>query len=236
MRSNASEAIGEVSSDERLVALARHGNEQAVRVLVRRYNQQLFRVARGVLRDDAEAEDVVQAAYVHAFTALAGYRGEASFSTWLTRIALNEAYGRLRRRRPTVELSEVEAVEDSEGGGLLIFPSAQGSANPENEAGREQARQFLERAIGAIPESFRLVLILRDIQGFSIEETAELLAIRAETVKTRLFRARKLIRAEIERVLAPSFSEVFPFDGERCVHMADRVVAQCSVAVRQIGH
>jgi RNA polymerase sigma-70 factor (ECF subfamily) len=200
------------------------------------YNQQLFRVARGVVRDDAEAEDVVQAAYVRAFTALAGYRGEASFSTWLTRIALNEACGRLRRRRPTVELSEVEAAEGSEGGRLLMFSTAQGPANPENEAGREQVRQFLERAIAAIPEAFRLVLILRDVQGFSIEETAELLSIRAETVKTRLFRARKLIRAEIEQALAPRFSDVFPFDGERCVHMADRVIAQCSVAVREIGH
>lgn len=236
MRSSTSEAISDASSDQRLVVLARHGNERAVRVLVRRYNQQLFRVARGVVRDDGEAEDVVQAAYVHAFTSLGGYRGESSFSTWLTRIALNEAYGRLRRRRPTVELSEVEAVDVSEGGRLLMFSITQGPANPENEAGREQVRQVLERAIEAIPESFRLVLILRDIQGFNIEETADLLSIRAETVKTRLFRARKLIRAEIERVLAPGFSDVFPFDGERCVHMADRVVAQCSVAVREFDH
>lgn len=226
MRSSPSEAITGASSDRRLVALARHGNEQAVRVLVRRYNRQLFRVARGIVRDDPEAEDVVQAAYVRAFTSLEGYRGEASFSTWLTRIALNEAYGRLRRHRPTVEFSEVEAAVDPERGRLLMFPTAQGPADPENEAGREQVRQFLERAIETIPEPFRLVLILRDIQGLSIEETAELLSIRAETVKTRLFRARKLIRTEIERTLAPRFSDVFPFDGERCAHMADRVVAQ----------
>ncbi|HEY9568525.1 MAG TPA: sigma factor-like helix-turn-helix DNA-binding protein, partial [Thalassobaculum sp.] len=95
-----------------------------------------------------------------------------------------------------------------------------------NEAGREQVRQVLEQAIDAIPEPFRLVLILRDIQGFSVEETADLLSIRAATVKTRLFRAHKLIRTEIERALAPRFSDVFPFDGERCVNMADRVVAR----------
>src|SRR3546814_20418863 len=95
---------------------------QAVRVLVRRYNQQLFRVARGVVHDDGEAEDIVQAAYVRAFTSLDGYRGEASFSTWLTRIALNEACGRLRRRRPTVELSAVDATDGSGGGRLLMFP------------------------------------------------------------------------------------------------------------------
>src|SRR3546814_8342060 len=116
MRSAVPDVPGDVSRDGQLVTLARQGDEQAVRVLVRRYNQQLFRVARGVVHDDGEAEDIVQAAYVRAFTSLDGYRGEASFSTWLTRIALNEAYGRLRRRRPTVELSAVDATDGSGGG------------------------------------------------------------------------------------------------------------------------
>lgn len=233
MRTRVSGAVGDATGDDRLVALARSGDEQAVRVLVRRHNQLLFRVARGVLHDDGEAEDVVQAAYVRAFTALDAYRGEASFSTWLTRIALNEAYGRLRRRRPTAELTE---AEDPEGGRLLMFPTARPPASPENEAGRQQVRQVLERAIEAVPEPFRMVFILRDIQGLDIAETADLLSIRAETVKTRLFRARRLLRAELERALAPRFSDVFPFDGERCVNMADRVVAQCSVAARGIPH
>src|SRR5690606_6192452 len=150
------EAVGDREGDGPLVARARQGDEQAVRVLVRRYNQQLFRVARGIVRDDGEAEDVVQAAYVRAFTSLDGYRGEASFSTWLTRIALNEAYGRLRRRRPTVELSAVETADGSGGGQLLMFPGVPSPASPENEAGREQVRQVLEQAIDAIPEPFRL--------------------------------------------------------------------------------
>src|SRR5512147_3255485 len=102
-------SIDPASGDEELVARAREGSEQAVRLLVRRYNKQLFRTARGVMRDDAEAEDVVQEAYVRAFTSLDGFRGGALFSTWLTRIALNVAYGRLRRKRPMVELSQIEA-------------------------------------------------------------------------------------------------------------------------------
>ena len=233
MRASASAPVGDTATDGRLVALARRGSERAVRVLVRRYNQLLFRVARGVVADDAEAEDVVQAAYVQAFTRLDGYRGEAAFSTWLTRIALNEAYGRLRRRRPTVEFSETVA-DGIEQGRLLAFPTARSPADPENEAGREQVRQVLERAIEAIPEPFRLVFILRDVQGFSVDETAELLSVRSATVKTRLFRARKLVRVEVERVLAPRFADVFPFDGARCAGMADRVVrGLCSGSARE---
>lgn len=218
------ELVPDAATDEELVALAREGSEKAVRLLVRRCNQQLFRVARGVMRDDAEAEDVVQEVYVRGFTSLGRFRGEASFSTWLTRIALNEAYGRLRRKRAMVELCELEADRGAGRGQVIMFPTAPASANPESEAGREQVRQVLERAVDEIPEPFRMVFILRDIQGHSIDETAELLSIKAETVKTRLFRARRLMRAEIEKALSPHFSEVFPFDGERCAHMADRVV------------
>ncbi|MET4806018.1 RNA polymerase sigma factor [Limibacillus sp. MBR-115] len=211
-------------ADEDLVPLARNKDEAAVRALVRRHNQQLFRVARGVVRDDAEAEDIVQETYVRAFTKLESFEGKSSFSTWLTRIALNEALGRIRRRRPTVELSELDSSTEPDGGRLIMVSSSLFPASPESEASRAQVRRMLEWAVDALPEAFRLVFILRDVQGLSTDDTARRLDIRPETVKTRLHRARRLMRATLEESLAPRLSELFPFDGARCAHVADKVV------------
>ena len=208
--------------DEALVAMARNGDESAVRTLVARHNQRLFRVARGVVRNDSEAEDVVQAAYVRAFTSLDSFRGEAQLTTWLTRIALNEALGRVRRRRPTVELAELDAGSNE--GRLIMFPSSLMPASPETEAARGQVRHVIEAAVDRLPELFRIVFILRDVEGLSTEETAAQLSIKAETVKTRLHRARKLMRAAIAERLSTAFGDIFPFDGARCADMADRVV------------
>lgn len=213
-------------SDEELVGLARGGDEAAVRTLVRRHNRQLFRVARGVVRDDAEAEDVVQATYVRAFTSLGTFRGEALLSTWLTRIALNEALGRLRRRRPTAELSDLDADNDQQGGHPIMFPTSPAQASPEIEVARNQVRHILEQAVDDLPETFRMVFVLRDIEGLDTEETATHLSIKAETVKTRLHRARRMMRSSIEGRFSVTFSELFPFDGARCASMADRVVSQ----------
>ncbi|MFP3943950.1 MAG: RNA polymerase sigma factor [Alphaproteobacteria bacterium] len=209
-------------SDSRLVALAQEGSEAAVRILIRRYNGRLFRVARSVTGDDAEAEDVVQEAYVKAFTHLSGFRGEAAFSTWLTRIALNEALGRLRRRRTAAEILGMEAAEDVDTVREPAF-ALPPPASPESEAARGQVRQFLERAVDELPDTFRMVFVLREIEGLSVKETAALLGIGAGTVKTRLHRARRLIRKSIERRLAPRFAELFPFGGMRCARIADNV-------------
>lgn len=211
-------------SDNELVSLAKERDEDAVRILVRRYNQRLFRIARGIIRDDAEAEDVVQATYVRAFTHLDRFRGEAAFSTWLTRIALNEAYGRVRQKRPTVELSEIEAP--TEGGQVIMFPMTPRPTDPETAASRQQARELLEAALDRLPETFRMVFILRELEELSIEETAAVLGIRPETVKTRLFRARRLMRTEIEKAVSAKFAELFPFAGSRCANMADKVIAR----------
>jgi RNA polymerase sigma-70 factor (ECF subfamily) len=208
--------------DGKLVGLARRRDEGAIRVLVQRYNKRLFRVARGVVRDDAEAEDVVQETYVRAFTNLDAFRGDAQLSTWLTRIALNEALGRVRRRRPLAELAELDTGIAPHEGRLIMFPSM--PASPETEAARSQIRQILEHAIDCLPDLFRVVFILREVEGLSVEETALHLSIKPETVKTRLHRARKLMRAAIEDRLSAAFGDLFPFDGARCAHMADRVV------------
>ena len=216
-------------ADSDLVALARQKDETAVRHLIKRHNQRLFRIARGVVRDDAEAEDIVQDTYVRAFTSLGSFRGEAQFSTWLSRIALNEALGRLRQRHPTTELSELEI--DGTGATLIMFPSSQLPANPETEAARAQIRLLLEQAVDHLPDIFRIVFILRDVEGMSVEETASHLAIRPETVRTRLHRARKLMRSAIEKRLSLVFAELFPFDGHRCASMAERVIGQLRTRV-----
>ena len=189
----------------------------------RRHNRRLFRVARAVVRDDAEAEDIVQESYVQAFTHLDTFRGEARLSTWLTRIAFNAALARVRRRRPMAPLEEVDAQDNRSSGRLINFPSPLPS-NPETELTRMQVRKLLEEAVDELPDPFRIVFIMRDIEGMSTAETSSHLSIRIETVKTRLHRARKLMRQAIEKELSGAFSEVFPFGGARCARVADRVI------------
>lgn len=205
-----------------LVAQARRGDERAVRAIIARNNQRLFRTARAVMRDDTEAEDIVQETYVRAFTRLDTFRAEASLSTWLTRIALNEALGRLRKRRPAASLDEFIATESA---ASVTLPQLTGAVeNPETATARLEMRRMLEDVVDRLPDAFRIVLVLRDIEGLSTEETAAQLSIRAETVKTRLHRARKLIRAELEERTRAGFADLFPFAGARCAEVADRVV------------
>jgi RNA polymerase sigma-70 factor (ECF subfamily) len=210
-------------NDEELVAFARQGGESAVRELIKRNNRRLFRVARGVVRNDEEAEDIVQETYVKAFTRLDTFRGESRFATWLMRIALNEAFERVRKRRPTAELSELETAAASEGR-IIMFPISSMQPGADSEVGRSQVRAFLERAVDELPEAFRIVFILRDIEELSTEEAAIQLSLKPETVRTRLHRARRLMRKAIEKRLSTTFSELFPFDGARCEKMADRVI------------
>jgi RNA polymerase sigma-70 factor (ECF subfamily) len=206
-------------SDEALVELARRGGENAVRALVSRHNRRLFRAARAIVRDDAEAEDVVQETYVRAFSVLGTFRGEARFSTWLTRIAVNEAIGRARRRRRGAP----DAGSDP---GVIMFPGSPPPTAADAELGRKQVRALLEAAVDELPEAFRIVFVLRDVEGMSTDATAAELGLKPATVKTRLHRARRLMRAALEARLSASFSELFPFDGARCAGMADRVVAR----------
>jgi RNA polymerase sigma-70 factor (ECF subfamily) len=211
--------------EARLVGLARARSEAAVREIVRRYNQRLFRAARSITRNDADAEDVVQAGYVRAFTHLDTFRGESALSTWLTRIVLNEALGRVRRRRETTGLEAIEAAQANGGAEIIQFPLLQDHPDPETAMSRLEVRELLEQAIDSLPEAFRAVFVLRDVEGLSAEETAEQLEIKPETVNTRLFRARRQLREKLADQLGSTLSGLFPFDGERCVHMADRVVA-----------
>ena len=225
-------------ADTALVGLAQCGHRDAFRHIMQRCNQRLFRVARGVLNDDAEAEDVVQEAYAHAFEKLKTFRGEATLLTWMTRIVLNEAYGRLRQRRPTVDIDQIEASQ-IDGGQIVQFPSKFGNEDPAAAAAREQIRRLVERAIDDLPEPFRIVFVMREIEECTVEETAFSLELRAETVKTRLHRARRLLRTALQGTLSATLTDAFPFLGPRCDRMTERVLKQLEpvlVAQGDQGH
>lgn len=209
--------------DAELVRLALQRDGEAFRAIMQRHNRRLYRVARSVMHDDSEAEDVVQEAYVLAFTNLAKFRAESSLATWLTRIALNEALGRLRRRRPTVDLSCLD-LPSGDGAQVIPFPAMPSTEDPERNAAQREIRALIERAIDELPEIFRVVFIMRDVEDMSIEETAAFLGLRPETVKTRLHRARKLLRQALDEKLAPVLTDVFPFAGRRCQRMTEEVL------------
>jgi RNA polymerase sigma-70 factor, ECF subfamily len=231
MRTAAVAAIGlEELNDEALVDRARNRDGAAVRLIMQRHNRRLFRAARSILHDDAEAEDVVQEAYFRAFTHLAGFRGEAQLSTWLTRIAVNEALGRLRRRRLTVGLKDIDAINDQGEARVIYLPSARQDGDPEAAAARAEVRRMLERAVDELPSSFRTVFVLRDIEEMSIEETAAHLGLRPETVKTRLHRARRLLRQSLDRTLSSAVSDVFPCAGARCTRITEAVLERLGLS------
>jgi RNA polymerase sigma-70 factor (ECF subfamily) len=213
-----------------LVARAKRQDEGAVRAIIRQNNRRLFRLARSIMKDDSEAEDVVQESYVRAFTRLAEFRGESSLRTWLTRIVINEAYGRLRRQRPTVEWESFEATH-AVAAQIIPFPHSFSQPDPERTMAQHEINQILERAIDALPEPFRVVLVARLVEEMSIEETADLLGLKPETVKTRLHRARNLLRDDLERQVGPMLTDVFPFAGARCERMADAVIARLHQAI-----
>jgi RNA polymerase sigma-70 factor, ECF subfamily len=225
--SRAREKIGDLGEAE-LVELACRKNAEAVRTIMQRHNQRLYRVARGILGNDSEAEDVVQETYFRAFTNLDSFRGDSSLSTWLTRIAINEALGRKRRRVSTVDLSTLE-TQQLIPGQVIQFPMMHQEADPERSVAQREIRRILERAIDDLPQAFRSVFVLRVIEGLSLEETADLLVIRPETVKTRLHRARRLLKNAIDHELVSVLTEAFPFAGARCQRMTQQVLQRLRI-------
>ena len=211
------------SGDAELVRRALERDEAAVRAILKANNRRLFRLARGILRNDSEAEDVVQEAYVRAFTHLAEFRGASSLSTWLSRIAMNEVLGRLRRARPGVELDALpESAHEAQ---IIPFPITTSAADdPEKSMARREIQNVIEDAIDELPGAFRLVFIARVVEGMSIEETAATFDLKPETVKTRLHRARAMLRDNIESRIGPVVMEAFPFAGRRCDGLTQAVL------------
>jgi RNA polymerase sigma-70 factor (ECF subfamily) len=214
------------ATDIELLERARQGRADAFSALVRRHDRYLYRVARS-MRDHQEAEDVVQQTYLNAFTKIVDFRGEANLRTWLTRIALNEALWRKRRQRLHVALGEIDTAQERVRSQIYLSPMTQ--ATPEGEAARSQIRQILESAIDDLPPAFRTVLVMRDVEEATVEETAKILGIKAETVRTRLHRARNMLRDRLGEQFAAVLKDVFPFERPRCDALVSRLLDKVSL-------
>ena len=200
-------------NDEGIVQAVLDGNTALFELLMRRYNERLYRTARAITRDDREAEDVIQQAYVNAYANLRQFKGQAQFSTWLTRIAINEALARVRRRG-RYEPFEDDPVDDR------IVP-IRSAPDPERQAFAGELRDLLEWAIDALPPGAREVFMLRDVEGLNTAETAAALGVSEDVVKTRLSRARTALRRSLLERAGATAPDVFRFYRPRC----DRVVA-----------
>lgn len=199
---------------------------KAVRIVVERCNQRLFRTAWSILKDRAEAEDIVQSAYLRGFAAIGAFAGRSSLMTWLTRITINEALQRRRALdRRQARLAAAAVTDLGAYRGRIMHGSMQSCA-PDAELARAQVRAMLEQAIADLPEKFRTVFLLCEVEGISVEETSAILDIPQATVKTRNFRARRKLRAALAPELRSALNGAFPFGGSDCAAMTARVLAE----------
>lgn len=210
-------------TDAELARRASAADASAFETIMRRHNRRLFRTARSILRNDAEAEDTLQEAYLRAYQSLAMFRAESSLATWLTRIVINKALERLRRRKREVDAAAHDNVIDLEAHLDMTHSEPQ---TPEMAAMRAQTRELLERKIDQLPAAFRTVFVLRAIEELSVEETAGCLGIPEATVRTRFFRARHLLRKSLSSEVQSALRDTFAFDGERCDRIVRTVLAR----------
>jgi len=211
-------AVPEGIADTALAARVAAGDGAAFELVMRRYNRRLFRIARSVLRDDADAEDALQETYLAAYRAIAGFRGDSSLATWLSRLVLNHCIARRRRELRRDTIAPIVTLES------LDEPGDEGDT-PDRALVRTQLRALLERKVDELPEMFRTVFVMRAIEELSVEETAQLLTIPEATVRTRHFRARSMLRESLAREMDLAEQELFGFDGERCDRIVARVLA-----------
>lgn len=206
---------GQALTDEEIVARILGGETAMYEILMRRHNQRLYRAVRAIVRDEAEAEDVLQEAYVLAYRALRQFEGRAQLSTWLTRIAVNEALGRMRK---AARFESLEQTFDEDGAPKTVAVDPRMS--PETQAANAETRALLETVIDKLPLPYRQVFMLREVEGLSTEETAQSLGVEPDNVKTRLFRARAMLRRNLFRQAQATSAAAFLFPATRC----DRVV------------
>lgn len=205
-----------------LVNLARAHDEFALRQIIKTHNQRLYRLARAIVGNNADAEEVVQEAYIHAFRKLGSFREESSLSTWLSRITINEALMRQRSKRRQKRSVPLTLAQNN--AQIIDFPFDRSVEDPERTMAQRQILQLVEDATDTLPAPYRMVFVARVIEGLSTEETALLFDIEPATVKTRLFRARKLIRDRIEAQIGPVILDAFPFAGHRCARLTEAVM------------
>jgi RNA polymerase sigma-70 factor (ECF subfamily) len=220
--------------DTELVRLAREGSVSALRLIVRRHNQRLYRVARAIVRDNTEAEDVLQEAYLSAFGNLTKFRADASLATWLTRIVVNRAIGHRRSKSIMVPLDAAETIKRLEAE-VGTLPNLASELDPEWAAARGQVRDLVERAIDNLPGPFRVVFVMRMVEQLSVKETAASLGMREGTVRTRLHRAKKLMREQLQTTLASALTDTFPFQDPRCANFTDALLARLAESGQPAG-
>ena len=215
-----------ILTDRELAALLAARDPDAVRLVTSRNNQRLFRAAWSIVKDRSEAEDIVQGAYLRCFTSIDRYEARSSLSTWLTRITINEALGRLRaRRRRQSQLGADRVADLTEYREKLMRGSMHGN-RPDAELALAQVRSLLERTVAELPDTFRLVFLLRDVEGMSVEETAAALDVLPATVKTRHLRARRRLQQALAPELQSALTGAFPFAGLDCDRMTASVLAR----------
>lgn len=210
----------QLADDRALAAAVGAGERDAFAALMRRYNRRLYRLARAILRDDAEAQDALQDAYLAAYRAIGTFRGDAQLSTWLSRLVSNACLGRLRRDARRHAAAPMVSTSANDGSDRELMDTSH-AASPDDALMRAQLRRLIERKLDALPESFRVVFVMRCVEELSVEETAQCLGIPEATVRTRHFRARSLLRESLAQDLDLAERDVFSFDGARC----DRIVA-----------
>lgn len=198
----------------------------AVRVVTRRNNQRLYRTAWSVLKDRADAEEVMQEGYLKAFAAIDSFVGASSLSTWLTRIVLNEALARRRSAQRKTRVLREQSIAFIDDYRENLMGGSAASSTPEADAARGQVARLLEQAIADLPEVLRIVFMLRDVDGLSVEETAEALQIPPQTIKTRLLRARRRLQIVLAPTLQDALRGAFPFAGEACEALTERVLSR----------
>lgn len=219
-------------SDADLAQRIVEGDQHAFELLMRRHNRPLYRTARSILKDDAEAEDALQDAYLQAYRAMDRYRGESSLSTWLTRIVVNEAIARSRKTNRRAEIIRLDGDTGPEITDMGADMDDTTIEQPEQAAIRAEARSLLERKIDALPDTFRTVFVLRAVEEMTVEETASCLGIPDATVRTRFFRARSMLRESLSREFDMAIDGVFGFDGARCDRIVAGVLARVTTAPR----
>jgi RNA polymerase sigma-70 factor (ECF subfamily) len=213
-------------SDIELARLVVLRDQTAIRAITRRNNQRLYRAAWSVLKNHAEAEDAVQDAYLKAFARMNSFAGASSLSTWLTRIVINEALERKRTSERRNRLLQTGSVTDIDEYRERLMAGSEMPRSPEAETMRSQIGKLLERAVANLPEALRPVFVLREIEGLSVEETAEALQIPTSTVKTRLLRSRHRLRRELNPEIREVLRGAFPFAGSDCEALTSRVLAK----------
>lgn len=218
------ETVDKDLSDTDIARRIADGDQDVLRLLMRRYNQTLYRTARSILQDEAEAEDAVQAAYLLAYRAMDGFRGDAKLSTWLVRIVVNEAIGRMRKRKRRAEVTHLHGEPEQSSEATEASVGDASPEQPERAALRTEMRQLIESKIDLLPDAFRIVFMLRALEEMTVDEVALCLSIPSVTVRTRYFRAKGLLREALARDIDFSMEDAFTFAGGRCARIAVRVL------------